>query len=299
MGSYQTEYLSRGTYGCVLYPAIPCKHEGENENIDLANSISKVFYKNSNFMREINLHKKVKQADPKNLFTLPPPRTCEFDKSKLQKVSNVEKCGFYKSGYLKKQLLFDYGGYDLVNIPNTMNFYDFFPYFINILFGIILMHKENMIHTDIKPLNILLCEESERMYLIDFGLLSQKNTFYNQKNDFILSHRYLFYPPEFKMYNIRKSQDVEQFLERNCFQRYFKEREHLLRKSYYRIKNDLDNKTDIDAYFNNNMSEKVDIYSLGMVIHYCYIRYNDGSYNDPIVEKFIEKITHPDPFQRY
>lgn len=292
------EYLAKGTFGCVLYPAIPCKYNRENEDINIAKSVSKVFSKHTNLSKELNLHRKAIQADPNQLFTLPPPRKCRFDKQRLNNVRNFDNCNLSISDTSHEQLVFEYGGYDLLNIPSNYTFYEIFPYFVNILFGVVLMDKNNMIHSDIKPLNILFCPLKEQMYLIDFGLLNRKDTFYNQDNQFILSHKYLFYPPEFKMYNIRKASSLSEFLERNCYQRYFKEREHLLRDAYYKIREQLNHSEDIDGFFNKNMSNKIDVYAVGMVIHYCFLRYNDGSFDDSIIDQFVFRLTHPDPYKR-
>lgn len=305
-----TEYLSKGAFGCVLYPSIPCISEDSNAtNNDLRSSstfVSKIFEKHSQVEDEFEAHKKVTEADQQQKFSLPPPRKCVFNKEVLHNVTNFYKCNMKIEDISHEQLIFEYGGYDLLSIPKNYTFYDIFPYFEKIMYGIVLMNRNNMVHSDIKPLNILFSPKDKQMYLIDFGLLSKKDTFYSSDNQFILSHKYLFYPPEFKLYNLRKSESIHNYLERNCYHKYFTNGEQLMRDSYNKLKKQLEKTTDIDSFF-NTFANKIDVYALGMVIHYCFLRYGPNrkrtkstskSDNDSTINNLVFQMTHPDPYKR-
>ena len=85
-----------------------------------------------------------------------------------------------------------------------INFNKLILAFSELLLGIIKMNKNNYVHLDIKPDNILYNSELNKLSIIDFGLSfkieSSKNKLNSDKKGKILNHNYPYFPPEFKIY---------------------------------------------------------------------------------------------------
>jgi len=211
-------YIASGSYGCVIKPGYICKKE---ENIKkkkkskiIANTVSKLFPKKKEWLREINLHEIVqKEIDPDNKFTIKLIDSCEIVPSILKSTQKIEKCKLVNQ-YQKEniyQIIYENGGIDLYNIiikrtypdiSERFNIINALHSFISIFEGLKILAIKNYIHHDIKLDNILYDINKNKFILIDFGLLRNISKTFDYvaflfKDPHNLTFKY--YPPEYNI----------------------------------------------------------------------------------------------------
>ena len=196
------KYLGEGSYGCVVYPAIPCSKTLKSNS----KSVSKLLIAPTDADKdEISISNKLKQIDPeqKHFITfedacriknIPTNRSntvsVEFEDESL-KSYDILNSKRYDKHYcpldlrLKPiNLIMPYGGYDLINIIKNKSkdenisltgkilINNFKALFKNLLVGIKKMHDARLVNRDIKSENIMSDYNSNLITLryIDFGL---------------------------------------------------------------------------------------------------------------------------------
>lgn len=194
-------FLASGSYGCLYKPHLKCTKLDTISKIP-GSTVGKIFGEEEDYRAEKKLSAWIQKIDPKHEFTLPYLGHCMAEvKSKdalaCEHIDLVNNVDYYQ------QIIHKYGGKDLLRIMKVKKGSDaMFKQYINILLPIIRgVQKINQLkyaHLDIKPDNILF--DGKKMYLIDFGLLKSHKSIYVKNNNYILSHNYPFYPPEFKAY---------------------------------------------------------------------------------------------------
>jgi serine/threonine protein kinase len=165
-----SEIVGTGTYGIVYRPPIACNKKFKHKDI-----VGKVFSDKEDYIDEVNINKKVKAINSKNLFSIPLYQNCP---------ENLE-------------IIYADGGkdlYDYMSDESNLHFHHIFKNMIYLLQGIKMLLKNNYVHQDIKLENIVF--NGVKLYLIDFGLMVKQNEIY--KNDGFLKYTYLAYPPEYK-----------------------------------------------------------------------------------------------------
>jgi serine/threonine protein kinase len=200
-------FINAGTYGCAFSPPLKCKDPKKNPPAT-KKSIGKVFSKKDSFETEIKEMKKIKTFDPTFQFTVPYLNDCMVNRSDFKPTDETVKCNRHitSSQSVYPQIMYQYGGIDLANIYEKPDKYPFeldtlFALCLPVFKGIQKMGVAKYTHVDIKPPNMLLDITSTppKVYLIDFGLLTK---FDDLKYQFYLhTHRYPYYPPEFKIYD--------------------------------------------------------------------------------------------------
>lgn len=168
MGTRKTKrggkFLYSGAYGCSFKPAIKCKGAQTRKN----SYISKIMNK-TNALDEMARSEFVRKANTQFQYFVYPDELC---------VPEPEKSNGFDSCDLKflnqVSLLSPDGGTDLYHLrPAIKELPAFFEGLLNVFDGLILLHKNNYIHCDVKPPNIVgqkLPDNSYKIRLIDFGL---------------------------------------------------------------------------------------------------------------------------------
>lgn len=206
-------FVASGSYGCVFKPHLKCENKTKYDN-----SIGKVFGRYDEYASELNIMNIVYKLDPQGSFTLPVVGTCTTS-SKTRKSDKVDRCNHMDMSVQDQynQMILKYGGKSIDNFIFTSKLT--FPRFIRILQslqpilnGLEIINNKRYVHQDIKPENIMYLKK--KLYLIDFGLFQKQKDVYTTQNE-ILHADYIYFPPEYKLYNTSYS-SRDQFIT-SCF----------------------------------------------------------------------------------
>tara|TARA_B100001540_G_scaffold285914_1_gene279309 strand:- start:356 stop:1399 length:1044 start_codon:yes stop_codon:yes gene_type:complete len=290
------KYIDEGSYGCVLYPGKRCK-----DNKKIRKSIVKIFKSKRSYEEEVLLHKKIENIFENNKKCIVNIiDNCEKSINIYEK-ENYSKCkSTYKYDEQKiYQIIYQYGGKDLVFISETKNtrFTKIFFSLSNIFDAIILLNKKNYIHFDIRLPNILYDKNSTK--LIDFGLLLKYSEIKYQYFD---SNEARFeYPPELQKYNYK---DLYVYFIHNInillINSKSKNNKLLLEflNFFEKLKTNFKNSDYVEKEIIYN---KVDVYMLGTVIlHFILAMFENNNIIDlNIIEfqnilKLVYNMTHYD-----
>jgi serine/threonine protein kinase len=203
-------FLSKGSFGCVIKPALPCPNS--TNKIDLNKHISKIIGKyNDNINNELIISNILNRADKSKQYfitfvdycplkKIPDSRTNisqvkywgkkanEFDLINKRKNLDETQCNI-DFDLNPINLIMAFGGYDLdkvikyekKNLDNKilpimceLFFNNLKKYIKHLILGLIVMHKNRIANRDIKPKNIVLGlnkdYKSLKVKYIDFGL---------------------------------------------------------------------------------------------------------------------------------
>jgi serine/threonine protein kinase len=187
--------IGEGGYGCVHMPALPCQTRVESRAKDRAkdrdnnddNYVSKLMTK-KNALKELNEFVFIGKLDKQDEYHLGEPKMCNPDTSSLEVMKNIGNCKHISLSKVMlnpsdyKLLILKYGGVDLDNICGK----ELFKYFSKsspkaidrfwlevhqLLRGLVFFQRNNIVHYDLKPQNILYNPKTGKMRFIDFGLM--------------------------------------------------------------------------------------------------------------------------------
>ena len=293
--------IGEGSYGCIFKPIVTCQ---KKINVP-KNTIGKVFVDYSEFDLEKTIQYKIKKIDPNNEFTIPLYNICDI--AKFSKKDEVNKCTLIsnKENTLTEypQLIYKYGGKDLKNIyknekGSVLKFMNLFIKFRPLLVGLKKMINVKYVHQDIKPPNILYDKKADKLYLIDFGILTYSNDIYTHGNSYVLKYDYPYYPPEYKLYNhigsfnkyynkIIKNYNFDFLIGKNHVDLLWIINEYI----------GVDVINDLRTIYNNPKNvfnpSKIDIFSIGIVILELYIwskLYNKKFNKNTPIKQLQEKL---------
>jgi serine/threonine protein kinase len=317
-----SKYISKGSYGCVFTPPFKCLDSKIKTTND---QVAKIFYEQNDLNIEFNKEKRqaeiIQQLDKKNKWTVKYHDYCNVI---IEPTDENKKCSYIKFREEKLQLIFDNGGITLSR--SKINFNKLILAFSELLLGIIKMNKNNYVHLDIKPDNILYNSELNKLSIIDFGLSfkieSNKNKLNNDKKGEILNHNYPYFPPEFKIYfkkilntgilnldfdpvNNLKNKILLNYDYLNL-QKYKSEINANIEEEIINlIKKCEENIELFKINFDEKYIYKIDVYSLGISFIQIYLQQliiineEDKELFDKFMEKIIIPITKIDPDDRY
>lgn len=314
-------FVDKGTYGCIFSPALKCVNKKQLSN----NTVGKIFSDNDEYLQEKETNEDlIKSLDPNHKWTVPYLGTCKTDIREANKQDEIEKCSHInKSDTIKEQLILTHGGISLSKLQKNIDKYPDFTIdelilmFLPLIKGIISLDKKEFCHLDIKPANILYNVGQNKLYLIDFGLLTAySNLIYM---DILLNYDYPYYPPEMKMLhsilvNQRTLKSNKEILKN--FKYYnttnflnklkpFINYEEQLQKF---INDNKDNEDEFMEYLEEQYTSKIDIYSLGISFFeiYYFLKINDqldnhinnNDFVNDSIHKVLSMMIHPNAKER-
>ena len=206
------EILGEGTYGCVIKPSLKCK---TNKKINYSGRVSKVMRKKDadDEMNEMNKIKHIKGLEKYSIRT---PIKCKVEMNK-ESEEIISKCKnkrvnrvFNENPSKLSQLLIDDGGVDLYNFTEKiypkLSLQDqniFFTSVLQLFKGLKFFSDNDIIHQDIKSLNIVYNVANGKIRYIDFGMVISKNEFIEQSKNssYSFAQSWAYYPPEFSCAN--------------------------------------------------------------------------------------------------
>ena len=202
--------LGEGTYGCVIKPSLKCKSD---KNINYEGRVSKIL-RDDDAVGEMNEMEKLKHVKGLSKYSIQTPILCKpklDDKFKAAvskcKISRVSKTRDIRH---LSQLLIDDGGVDLYEFSNhiydKLSLHDqhiFMTSILQLFKGLKFFADNNIIHQDIKSMNIVYNVVTGKMRYIDFGLVVSKTKFIedSKKNNYHFAQSWAYYPPEFSCAN--------------------------------------------------------------------------------------------------
>jgi len=196
------EVIGQGKYGCVHKPSLRCTKTPKN--MTYKNKLSKIMKKKYAEI-ELDEYAVMQKIDNKQRFYLGTPIQCS-PKHTRETIQSLRKCDYLRASKINdyELLIMENGGNNLKMFANCVSSYVFqnseddthncasFPngqktnrlkkgeqimkQFWNesnrLFLGLIVLQKNNIIHQDLKPQNIVYDIKKERVNFIDFGLMT-------------------------------------------------------------------------------------------------------------------------------
>lgn len=201
-----SKVVGEGTYGCVLKPSLKCK----NKTLNYKDKVSKVML-DFDAYEESKEYDNISKISGLEKYAITAPVYCKplidtkFDKSVKQcKNDKVKRMFNYNKNALSLLILQDGG----INLDDYLK--KIFPKqsldekkifltsIINLIDGLKFFKEKNIMHRDIKLLNIVYNINNGESKFIDFGLMTTKDKYIhnckNNKENFGIS--WYYFPPE-------------------------------------------------------------------------------------------------------
>lgn len=193
------QLIDSGSYGCVIKPPLFQNDIVIKDIIkykDIAGDDIGKIYKGSleKFNTELVLLKKIEKIDPEGNFTVKLKGALEIIGDVVKKHQTLYKC-VRNNNKKYYEIILENGGFPLKSKLYQVSYNNFIYFFKVFLLGMIELKKNNLVHCDIKPANVLI--NKNKISLIDFGLTREAKNVYHNTSLNILSYKYPFYPPEF------------------------------------------------------------------------------------------------------
>ena len=236
------EVIGQGKYGCVHKPSLRCTKNPKN--MTYKNKISKIMKKKYAEI-ELDEYAVMQKIDNKQRFYLGTPIQCS-PKHTRETIQSLRKCDYLRASKINdyELLIMENGGNNLKMFANCVSSYVFqnseddthncasFPngkkmnrikkgkdimkQFWNecnrLFIGLIVLQKNNIIHQDLKPQNIVYDVKKQRVNFIDFGLMTtikeiKKLGLESKYNN---NELHWSFPPEIVLINVTKFKNREQ-----------------------------------------------------------------------------------------
>jgi hypothetical protein len=166
-------FIFSGAAGCTFRPALKCKAEDKRRD----GKISKLMDKYA-AEEELELTQLIKEIDSEQKYFIYPDEMCSPDLSETPE-DDFSSCKLIdiKNKYISPRILIsEDGGTDLWNVDVPKEDYlGFFEGVANLFKGLVELHKNSIVHLDIKPANMVskrLVDGTHIIRYIDFGLSS-------------------------------------------------------------------------------------------------------------------------------
>jgi len=289
--------LSSGSFGCVVSPPFPKTNNRRNYDIvynnQLLNDIGKIYknqYKPADivYREELNLLKMIDRLDPHSIFTTKLKGAFAIDNISItnNKIDNkIREClntNTNQDTYY--QIILENGGKDLEN-NYRINYIYFLKKILTLIYGMIILQNNGLVHQDIKPLNVLI--NQKKFSLIDFGLMKMMSQIYTQDNlDRLTSYSYPYNPPEYLIASIfidNKVNSINAFgknevintLNKTILKAHFLQNKNIgknLRAIYIEGITDFlneiyKNNKSFSEIFNKDLAMKADVFSFAYIIY--------------------------------
>lgn len=299
-------FIASGSYGCVFRPALKCV---ERTSIG-TRSVGKVFQDEGGFETEKGVMDTVKRIDPNGDFTIAASGSCTVNPNKYRPKDDVSKCPIINPENPNKQLIMKYGGksLDMLVFDKTITkaaFVKLLKLMHPIFKGLLAFQTHGVIHQDIKPDNIMY--DGKKLYLIDFGIMSQAATHYkNPKKNHMLNADYPYFPPEYKcMYYLNKSVDhvISKYLDNFVFSIHIAGKVVNLPVAIQKYLG-LDIDEEVRAMFGKMKKaaaispQVVDVYQLGLSIFMMWLAVRGGPPNIHGIKDMLRCMIHPNVYER-
>jgi len=167
-------FIGKGSYGCTFIPSLLCKDERTPRE-----GVSKLLTNKDEAQIEIKISQKLLSIDPERKYFLTSTGDCVHDPSSLNmSEKNGKSCNKYQTGRNTRDrylIFYPMGGQNIDSVILPSDKYSVFIKSLRNLFeGLVVLHRADIFHADIKEDNILSLYENGNYNtrFIDFGLTS-------------------------------------------------------------------------------------------------------------------------------
>lgn len=219
------EIVAKGSYGVVISPNVNNMIEilFENKKASIPDKcIGKIFNKNNRdyVEKELIIIKRIMSIDNYETFTVPILNAGKISIKEVNDEPDILKLSDNTDELY--QIVYQYGGRSITPKIRLLNIS--FTVFMNMIYnfysGIQKLHNENIVHRDIKPVNVLYDDTCNKLNIIDYGLSCDVSNVYSNTEDdlYILGYMYMYNPPEFYIAylvyeNMKKGQSFEESID--------------------------------------------------------------------------------------
>ncbi len=260
----KAKIIGEGTYGCVLKPHVKCDDDNSKSENNTS-LIGKIFTSKKDYEIEKSIASKMHSFDKKKDLGF--EKTCEVSKINdiISKCRILKKKNYHLPLY---QIIYKYKGKSLCSRSiSELTLKKVLVGLENLLETLQSIHNAKYQHLDIKPANIVF--DGKKLHLIDFGLTTENHKIYRSDKNYIHQHKYIYYPPEFKVFVARNRKSCIDVMNEN-YSVYMTDLDNL------KVNEDLSfiNRAFAERKTNNKstvfLPEKIDVFSLGICLLELY-----------------------------
>jgi len=316
--SKKVKFLYEGNFSCVYHPNPLCQRKIDQIPHKSTDMIGKIIRPIDSVIEWANA-KELHTIDPKQNYFIYPQELCEI----IPKQTSI-KCNLVKKDQRMNMLKIPYANHTLIQDcmrhKKKISLLEFIPKLYHLFKGIELLHKNDLIHQDIKINNVV--SDKTRIRLIDFGIsIHIKDVFDLEKNAVYINNDYPIHPPEYRYFSRyyylqKKIETPALFIENEWYlQNYIVPENKLHNLDLYKIFYSFEQYTaKIQALFDQlkdytkpqlqkvftNYATKIDIYGLGVaLLHvYPYIEIDKTTISKQYFT-LIQNMINPNVFERY
>jgi len=194
------KYISRGSYGCIFLPPVPCDTDGSSRRDEGA--VGKIFKNVSDAEEEERNHLDVQRVDPHGVFTVRLLSKCvNVPKQAVLGEMDATACTLLERRESFTQITYEHGGVDAYKMLTNIHEYPLESWAAALesaFYGLCAMERSGLVHRDLSAGNLLFDKRRKRFVMIDFGMQARAADHFRRTSD-IFQHRYAWYPPEFKL----------------------------------------------------------------------------------------------------
>ena len=301
----QQQYIGKGGYGITFVPAFPCLNGKRYKGI------GKVFIDEGYAAEEWDISQKIKKIEKgtsQKYFTYP-KEICYIDFQKSVELQ-PKLLDFYKTKFTEipkelPQLIMDYSGmtidyYIQTYYKNGIDRLSLLYLLENLFYGVKRLLDHGYVHQDIKTANIIVSNKM-RLRLIDFGLMMDKNDFY--ENNWLIGAEYfyvcapeynMFFMDPYKLLDLGYDQVVNWY-KKDSDPTFIDRLYAFTTNSNLDIRFGLMNATTVEQrikYFKDHkIHEKVDLFSIGLlIVRLAIYLIPESTEPEPVVGLFVNLV---------
>jgi serine/threonine protein kinase len=313
------KWVESGSESCIYHPSIPCSEKIEVLK-EVKQSVGKVFLETKDAKREWNIAKQLFQIDPKQTYYIYPTTYCKVSTDTFPTDScvflteNTQKLSELKMKHVSNNLM-EYS----IKKKKRVSTEWFLKNILHTLHGLEKLHQHGYIHNDIKYNNVMV--DQDQWKLIDFGISLEQKDYYDLQKNVSLYTDYMIHPPEIRYYMRyyyleKEIESPVQFIENEWYLLHFmisetRQRNIDIYKLYFEYSTYRDA---LQRFFKKvkymskrklkkemtKQVEKVDIYSLGLMLSQIYL-YTNIQVNEEafLIYSLIQHMIHPNMYERW
>ena len=307
MSAPEAERIGSGSFGYVVRPAVECLgHRQPRFITKLERVVGKLFRSvedDGELKSEMVLSARIHSLDPRGRFTITSIGKCSLDadrhRSLIQSLPDLPQ-----DTRRMTQLVYPDGGESLIAYAESGrgDMANIILHMTPIIRGLTTLKKHQLAHFDIKPDNMVINRQG-RIYLIDFGHLTDFNGVYRAPGADKREFRYAYYPPDF---SVSTTTDVNQTNIGDLFEIMKLLNGHdyeLLHRLIYRdVERHL---TDAQAVYLSDMElfkqrsiETIDLYGIGVSLIELIGKIRSGEDNHDALLTWCAHAAHPNVMRR-
>lgn len=209
----RVQLLGEGSYGCAFKPSLKCSSPVKIGDSNKPNEVAKVFVDKDDFKKEYKQVKVAAKVDPERKSLLVPIGYCRISREELVRHPASMECDAVQQDYgatpQKRyyQMNMPFGGSRLDTFVkgSKLDAVAFAKILVPIMEGLEMLEKKGYCHQDIKGGNLLVTPAGKGM-IIDFTLMIKASDMYTDANQRRRRYSYYPYPPEYKVFNYIQEQ---------------------------------------------------------------------------------------------